>query len=82
MFRPFNFTESGVLRDEFYQNDVISFTFYLAENCPRNASAAPVVTWLLESVSPNCLRTNRWSLASCTQAWAAPREQDAVGTGI
>lgn len=38
-----------------------------------------LLTWLFESVSPNCLRTNRWSLASCTEACAAPREQEAGG---
>lgn len=37
------------------------------------------LAWLLDSVSPNCFRTSRWSLASCTQACAAPREQEAVG---
>lgn len=44
----------------------------------RGKKTVPL-TWLLESVSPNCLRTNRWSLDSCTQACAAPREQDAEG---
>lgn len=38
-----------------------------------------LLTWLFESGSPNCLRTNRWSLACCTDACAAPREQEAGG---
>lgn len=49
------------------------FGFTRSENTPVWPA------WLLDSVSPNCFRTNRWSFASCTQACAAPREQDAVG---
>lgn len=47
--------------------------------CMTRLQQGEPLAWLLESVSPNCLRTNRWSFASCTQACAAPREQDAVG---
>lgn len=40
-------------------------------------NSGSLLTWLLERVSPNCLRTNRCSLASCTEACAAPREHEA-----
>lgn len=44
----------------------------------RNQCYVLFFTWLFESVSPNCLRTHKWSRASSTAAWAAPREQEAV----
>lgn len=43
-----------------------------------NSKAVVPLTWLLERGSPNCFRTLRWSRASRTEAWAAPREHEAV----
>lgn len=54
------------------------FNWDLLERSVLNNSAG---TWLFDSVSPNCLRTHMWSRARSTDAWAAPREQEAVGIG-